>query len=440
MISAIVSENRKPGFFKKTYGEFLTNSEMNMVFAYMLLYTVFSFGFVPKDILLLAIAAIFLFSSLKSSLIMYLFFTLWENVSVFSSGLTISLIFQILMVAKIIIDSWVNKKVIFPRISDLLFCIFIFFYGTMNYLVGTKGLAGIALAFDAFIAIYAFNIYRFKDQSSEFWKAVFFTILISTSIATLYGLMNGTSHDRWISGIGSVKQLYGTIGTARMGMYYCASLIFPFFYIKKTGPRFILCILFVLGAIMTYSITALICLIVFWAIVFIKSCLKNKNIKAFFLTVIPIGFLLFFWKTIRNIDLLKPFTIRLENALAAFQEGDVSAATSSRSYLMEVYLKDFSDYPILNKIFGSFYVNRYFAIAGYDWSIHNYGHNTFIDILLYSGIFGLIVFMIRVFRKVLSLKGREEFLPVVLMKIIFIITGFSVSMLTNSYWFMWFII
>ncbi|NLK28675.1 MAG: hypothetical protein GX306_10095, partial [Clostridiales bacterium] len=138
-------------------------------------------------------------------------------------------------------------------------------------------------------------------------------------------------------------------------------------------------------------------------------------------------------------SIIKPIVIRIDVVIEGLKSGDMSAATSSRSYLADIYLNDFENYSLFGKLFGSFYSNRFRAIMGIS-GLDNYAHNSFIDILLYTGILGIISLFAWIVMKVRFLKGREEFLPVVLLKLIFLLTGFSVSMLTNCYWFTWMIL
>ena len=98
-------------------------------------------------------------------------------------------------------------------------------------------------------------------------------------------------------------------------------------------------------------------------------------------------------------------------------------------------MSDYKGLPLINKLIGSFYINRTsFTTTG------QYSHNSFIDVLLYSGIFGIILFVTAIFKNVSCYRKRQEFLSVLLLKIIFIITGLSVSMLSSTYWFIWLIL
>ena len=150
--------------------------------------------------------------------------------------------------------------------------------------------------------------------------------------------------------------------------------------------------------------------------------------------------IIIFWDRIKEIDIIRPMAIRVESMIKAFKGGDMGSATSSRSYLAKLYLKDFQQYSLLNQMFGSFYINRFEVITGFGWDVSNYAHNSFIDLLLYSGVFGLIIFFIKTGARIKNLKGKKEFLPVLLLKSIFLLTGLSVSMLTSSYWLVWMII
>ena len=436
-----VKKNNKIGIIVDAYNEFFSYKETKLFLLYVCLYALYSLNIIPGDIVLGLITVVFTSASMKGSLMMYLFFTLWENVTVFSFGVTLSLILQLIMFGKIVLYYLKSNKTVFYNFFDLTVCALGFLYGIMDYLIGTGGLSGVSIAIDIFIIIYAHSVYRDESQSSKFWEAVFFTIMVSTIIAVIYGFFNDTSSDRWISGLGFVKQLYGTIGTARIGMFLCASLIYPVFYLNKPLIKGVLCILLCIGVFMTFSLTSMICLIVFWSIVLLFKDRNNfrKNLKKLGLVVILIMTVVLLWGSIREISIIKPIVIRIDVVIEGLKSGDMSAATSSRSYLADIYLNDFENYSLFGKLFGSFYSNRFRAIMGIS-GLDNYAHNSFIDILLYTGILGIISLFAWIVMKVRFLKGREEFLPVVLLKLIFLLTGFSVSMLTNCYWFTWMIL
>ena len=82
----------------------LSKNESTMLYIFIMLFVVFSFNIVPKDIMLLLIISIFSLSSMKNSLFMFLFFSVWENVAVFSFGITLNLVFQVIFFIKIIMN------------------------------------------------------------------------------------------------------------------------------------------------------------------------------------------------------------------------------------------------------------------------------------------------------------------------------------------------
>src|SRR5690606_33980244 len=139
----------------------------------------------------------------------------------------------------------------------------------------------ISISFNVFIAMYAFSIYSNKEESTKFWEATFCTLMISTLIATFYGIINDTTLDRWVKGMGYARQLYGTVGTARIGMFLCTSLIYPVFYVKNRFVKIVLSLVLSILALMTLSVTTLICLIIFWMFVILFKDIGNfkKNVK-----------------------------------------------------------------------------------------------------------------------------------------------------------------
>lgn len=437
MSMAIVRNKSKILF--NGYNQFLTNKEISQLNIYIMMFLFFSLSIIPKDIILSLIVVIFAISTLKSSLLMFLFFSLWENVTVFSFGITLNLILQVVFCIKILANSFNGAKTLKYRYLDIIILISVLFYGVMNFLVGTRNLSGIGIGINVLIVIYATKLYNDKYQYSEFWKALFFVLLVSTLLSIIYGIINDTGLSRWISGMGYMPQLYGTLGTARIGMFIVASLIYPVFYIKKKVIRVGLSILLTILAFMTLSITTIICLLNFWAIVLIfKRKATFENVLKLFLVMILVLLILFiFGSQIKEVSFIKPIVIRVSSMIESFQMGDMKSATSSRSNLLDAYMDDFRELPIFNKIFGTFYINRFSIIIGYNNEIQNYAHNSFVDILLYTGFFGVISIMLLLFKNLKFHKKRYEFLPILLLKATFILTGLSVSMLSSTYWFIW---
>ena len=417
----------------------LYKNEYTMLYIFIMLFVVFSFNIVPKDIMLLLIISIFSLSSMKNSLFMFLFFSVWENVAVFSFGITLNLVFQVIFSIKIIMNSikgnYLNKYKY--KYLDIIMLSVIVFYGIMNYVIGTGSLSGIGISLNVLIVIYASKLYMDEKNSYVFWKLAFYILMLSTIFAIIYGMVNKTSPDRWIRGIGYVPQIYGTIGTARIGMFICASLIYPVFYLKNKPTKIVLSVILSILALMTLSITTFICFLAFWTIVFVfkEKHTLERNIKIMLFFTLLIVAIILLWPQIKEISFIKPIMVRIEGTIESLLSGDMEGATSSRFTLAKVYMSDYKDLPLINKLIGSFYINRTsFTTTGH------YSHNSFIDVLLYSGLFGIILFAIAIFKNVSYYRKRQEFLSVLLLKVTFVITGLSVSMLSSTYWFIWLIL
>ncbi|NMB44252.1 MAG: hypothetical protein GX995_09010 [Clostridiales bacterium] len=421
---------------QESYEDFLTSREKAYLSFFILLFFVLIFDIVPRDIILTMITIVFTISSLKSSSIMYMFFSLWENVAVSTFGLTLNVALKIVLCIKILANLMKVKPNISLKYLDVLVLLVVGYYGIMNVIVGTGDFSGIEIGCNVLIAIYLFNIYKDKKEYLMFWKKIFLILMLSTLLSVLYGIINNTSLNRWISGMGYIPQIYGTIGTARIGMFLCASLIYPVFYSTNRLIKIMLSILLSGLALMTLSITTTICLLLFWTVVL---AFKEKKghiglrvpvaIIFILITIILLG------PKIKEISLVKPIIIRIENIIKAFKAGDMHVATSSRFTLLNKYISDFKELPVINKVFGSFYVNRVtFSPTG------QYAHNSYVDILLYSGIIGLVSFILVLVKKIRFHRNKSEFLPIMLLKLIFLITGLSVSMLTSTFWFLWLIL
>lgn len=261
---------------------FISQKELQKLIIYFSLFFIFSLNIVPKDIVFLLLIFVFTSSSLKNSLLMFLFFSLWENVMVFSFDISLNLILQVILGIKILLKSFFGSSSNRFSLSELSILILVFLYGILNFFIGTGTLAGIGIGVNFLIAIYSFKLYKSQKKPYDFWKYIFLVLFISTLISSLYGTINNTAINRWIRGTGYITQIYGTLGTTRMGMFIVVSLIYPVFYMKNKTLKVTFSVILSALALMTVSLTTLICLLVFWTIVLIyKKKINRKNIVRF---------------------------------------------------------------------------------------------------------------------------------------------------------------
>ena len=158
--------SKKRANFFNIFNQFITNKETSQLNIYITLFLFFSLSIYQRHHFGI-IANILYDFYIKSSLLMFLLFSLWENVTVFSFGITLNLILQVLFCIKILANSFNGAKTLKYRCLDIIILISVLFYGVMNFLVGTRNLSGIGIGINVLIVIYATKLYNDKNQYSE---------------------------------------------------------------------------------------------------------------------------------------------------------------------------------------------------------------------------------------------------------------------------------
>ncbi len=80
----------------------------------------------------------------------------------FLFGITLNFVLQVILYAKIVVNSFNKTRILRYIYSDLVILILVLFYGIMNFLIGTDDLSGIGIGFNVLIDIYATELYKDK--------------------------------------------------------------------------------------------------------------------------------------------------------------------------------------------------------------------------------------------------------------------------------------
>ena len=112
--------------------------------------------------------------------------------------------------------------------------------------------------------------------------------------------------------------------------------------------------------------------------------------------------------------------------------GDTDMATTGREHIRELYIKDFNDRTVVEKTFGIFNPDNF------DLRIGKLSHNTYIDIMAYNGIMGIILLLFFCYKTVFFYRKTELFYPILSMKLVLLVAAYTVSMYTSVYW-TWFL-
>ena len=390
---------------------------------YAFVYLGFSIRIFPRDIAVGLMTLVFLYSPLDTMPFLYFFSLPWTYVAKFSFGITLSLLQSIIYIAK---KFFVRKKFKLAPF-ELILMVFLLFSGIAGFFIN-QSFTEISFVFYFLIVCdIKREFFRAAETRNEFMSKMLFSILLSVSIAIIYGMVYNTSHARWIGNLGGYSnQLSGTLGTSRFGMYLCIAMLYPLYHVKNTKLKIALCVFLTVAVLSTISLTAVILLMVVY-ITYLLMKMKNIKKVLIILSVLCIffGAVYVLWEPISNIPYLKPVISRINFSLIRARAGDFDNATSGRSELADNYMMSYSDLPLMSKLFGAHSIKSENA---------QYSHNSYIDMLNCLGIIGCVILLILQLRRFMEYMKCYERNELILLKMIVLIGAATVSIFTAQYW------
>ena len=394
-------------------------------YSYAIILTLLSFNIIPKDIIIALSVVIFAVSSLEECTFMYTFSLPWMYVATFSFGLTLSLIQSVIFIGKII---YYRVDIKF-RLYEIIYMFFLIICGGLNLLL-YHSFTGVSFVFYFAISTYFYKMSKTNEKNrGDFWQLSLYSTFLSCFGALLYGLINNTSLDRWISGIGYAKQLYGTMGTTRFGFYLCIALLFVLFYIENKMIKTIFVIVVSICILSTISITAItlmLCICIIYYFEYDRIDKKRVMFTIFFLCII--GLVVAFWSKISQISLIKPISFRFNHIIEDLRQGNIDAASTGRADLSEVYIQSFKNGEIMTKLFGSW---------GLLFDGVKYSHNSYLDMLNYFGVVGIILTLMLQIMHFFEYKKFKEFKLYLLLKFAILFPAATVSIFSAQFWQIW---
>lgn len=394
-------------------------------YSYAFVLTLLSFNIIPKDIIIALSVAIFAISSLEECKYMYTFSLPWMYVATFSFGLTLSLLQSVIFIGKIIYCR-IDFKF---RLYEIIYMFFLMLCGGLNLFL-YHSFTGISFVFYFVISTYYYKISITNEKNrKEFWQLSLYSTLLSCFGALLYGLINDTSLERWISGIGYAKQLYGTMGTTRFGFYLCIALLFALFYIDNKTIKifFIIAVsICILSTISMTAITLMLCIYVFCLFEYHK--IDKKRVAFIIFAFCILALVVAFWSKISQTSLIRPIAYRFNHIIEDLRHGDVDAASTGRVDLSEVYIQSFKNGGIITKLFGS---------CGLLFDGVKYSHNSYLDMLNFFGIIGITLTLMLQIMHVSEYKKFKEFKLYLLLKFAVLLPAATASIFSAQFWQIW---
>lgn len=409
-----------------------SSRERLLFYLFVLSYVLLSFNLIPSDIPLALALFLFTICPVPGCFFMFSFYTIFENVSLFSFGLTLNLIFQILLFIKVFLYIKNNHikigKVFWYKKAYLIYWMICGIITFFIYLSPTS----FANVFRMSIVFFAIPYLSNREITNKFWHVIFQILTFSVLLSVIYGIFNETSLERDLIGGSEFSQMYGTLGTTRLGMFLVIALVYPLYYVNNKTLRILLVILLTILSLMTVSLTAFASLFIVFGLYFISFGKIKKLLISIVLFFCVFTVTFNFWS---QISFIQPIVDRIEVAMFFYDSGQYNKLTSGRENLSELYLNKFNNRSGMEKMTGDF------SPTALDKTIDKYSHNTYLDMLNCNGLIGLILFIsYNLFNILFYLKFKDKKIlyPILSAKFVLLIAAFTVSIYTNIYW-TWFL-
>lgn len=399
------------------------------LYAYIAVYLVFAFTSGFSDPLLAAGIVIFAIAPLKPAFLMFVFYLPWEYVTNFSFGLTSILLMQILMVFKIFIqgEGLFRSKNLLQR-KSLNLQIVLLVYIAIMALVSValyQNFTGIGYIFKVLITFYLISLLYDEQLVSNAVQSILHVLMISSLVATVYGFFHETGVERWLAEMGGyVTQFYGTLGTTRMALFFLVGMAYFLYYANNIIVRYAGLVLFTILILMTVSLTAIILYVVV-ILIYMFSLGKLRKTLLYLLLVVALAGATFpIWS---SSSYVQPIMYRMTYSMDSYEQGDVNAAVSGREYLMDNYSNALKKGNPATVFLGN--ARSAMSVTG----INTNTHNTYIDILFWFGILGLVLLVIYQIKRFRIIWKQSYFFPLLTIKAIFLLGAAAVSIMSATY-------
>lgn len=402
------------------------------LFVFMLTMLVYSLNIIPEDIPLGIVLLSCMFSPIKLVFFYFTFYSLFESVATFSSGVTANVLLQLVISLRVIIFLIKNSEVLKTKMAGLKlkYGAYWLLYAILAIMIWGN-VTGLALFFRIIISVMVLWFVQTRKNSYNYWKAVFHILVFSVLCSVVYGFFNDTALMREIEGLAGVatSQLFGSLGTTRLGMFLVIALNYPLYFIHNKVLKIGLLALLTILTFMTVSMTAIALLFLAYGI-YLVSLKQVKIILLMPFFILPLLVGTYSWWS--SLSFVQPIIMRASVILYESKSGDMDMATSGRQHIQEMYIRDFNNRNIIEKGLGKCNPDNF------DLKVGKLSHNTYIDIMAYNGILGIILLLFFCYKTVFFYRKTELFYPILSMKLVLLIAAYTVSIYTSVYW-TWFL-
>lgn len=412
-------------------------NDKKIIYFFSIILLFFNYSVVLNIIFLLIITLISIFTPLKNNLLIFIFLIPFGSLLVIDGVGSIYRVIQLIIIIKYLIMI-INRK------SELKFTFFQYLIITVLFLysIFEVFIYHNIIGFTVLINVLIMAMHNELHDRNQLLNNVYTCFLYSVISGIVYGLVHQNFMDRWVEGIGYIKQFNGTYEPNFMALYINIGIIIILTNKYSTLKKIIGLLVLYFGLIITFSLSGMILNLISVISIFFLYSLEKKyllrNIKYVFIYSLPALFISFF---VVNTDLFYPVKRRVLNTISNLIIGNYSKATSSRTDLANLYIHEWNQLSIVSKTFGMAHFSFYnFLKSKTTLSFLQYSHNSYLDMLFTFGVIWTVIIAILIVSNTFIEYIRDKDVTLFTIRVCVLIAAFNLSAFTSKVFYFWFII
>jgi len=341
------------------------------------------------------VIALYYFSSDKFWLITPIVCLYQSQLVLVGERIEFFLVFGLLSLVRLVLREKTLKK---SGIRNKIIFVYLMIYASIVMMLWGEMFEGLKLLFQTITMFYAaYCIHNNEELFISLKKVVIFMSISAALYGVLFVNIKGQYEEQ--STIVQYGARYsGTTGDPNyMAFFYCIAFCFLIFMQIKHQwiKRLIMLILFIAMAL-TGSLTGLLtfAVIMLLYLLFAKEVkLRNKVITSVLVIAVAVFFVWYIFSDRTGIEVLNLYRERILEKMVYANQGDLGGLTTGRTELSGKYIKYLFEQNIFRILFGGYQLNA-MGLMGEAAKLVKWGaHNSYVDVLMTSGIIGFICFV-----------------------------------------------
>lgn len=182
-----------------------------------------------------------------------------------------------------------------------------------------------------------------------------------------------------------------------MAFYYCIAFCFLLFMKMEHQwlKRFVLFALFV-AMTLTGSLTGLLTIVlvmILYVLLAKESKWISKVLTTLLICALTVFFIWYIFSGTTEVEILDLYRTRILQKIDFMNQGDMAGVTTGRTELSEKYIKYLMEQNVFRIMFGGYQLNAMGLIGEAFDTIRWGAHNSYVDVLMTSGVVGLMFFV-----------------------------------------------